>query len=44
MMRDVPYGRTTIILALDVSGSMCSNDVEPNRLAVAQEATRRFVE
>ena len=23
---------------------MCSNDVEPNRLAVAQEATRRFVE
>jgi Ca-activated chloride channel homolog len=44
MMRDVPYARTTIILALDVSGSMCSNDVEPNRLAVAQEATRRFVE
>jgi Ca-activated chloride channel family protein len=42
--RDVPFARTSIILALDVSGSMCSTDVEPNRLAVAQEATREFVE
>jgi Ca-activated chloride channel family protein len=42
--RDVPVARTSIILALDVSGSMCSTDVEPNRLAVAQEATREFVE
>ena len=42
--RDVPYARTSIILALDVSGSMCSTDVKPNRLAVAQEATREFVE
>jgi Ca-activated chloride channel family protein len=42
--RDVPYARTSIILALDVSGSMCSTDVEPNRLAVAQEATRAYVE
>jgi Ca-activated chloride channel homolog len=44
MMRDVPYARTSVILALDVSGSMCSTDVEPNRLAVAQAAARRFVE
>jgi Ca-activated chloride channel family protein len=44
MERDVPYARTSIILALDVSGSMCSTDVKPNRLAVAQEATRAFVE
>jgi hypothetical protein len=36
--RDVPFARTSIILALDVSGSMCSTDVEPNRLAVAQQA------
>jgi Ca-activated chloride channel family protein len=43
-MRDVPYARTSVILALDVSGSMCSNDVEPNRLAVAQSATRTFVQ
>ena len=42
--RSVPYARTSVILALDVSGSMCSTDVEPNRLAVAQEAARRFVE
>jgi Ca-activated chloride channel family protein len=44
MERDVPYARTSIILAPDVSGSMCSTDVKPNRLAVAQEATREFVE
>jgi Ca-activated chloride channel family protein len=44
MMRDASLARTSVILALDVSGSMCSNDVKPNRLAVAQEATRRFVE
>ena len=40
----VPIARTSIILALDVSRSMCSTDVEPNRLAVAQEAARAFVE
>jgi Ca-activated chloride channel family protein len=42
--RDVPYARTSVILALDVSRSMCSTDVEPNRLIVAQEAARTFVE
>ena len=41
--RSVAYARTSIILALDVSGSMCSTDVQPNRLAVAQEAARTFV-
>ena len=40
VVREVPYARTSIILALDVSRSMCSTDVEPNRLAVAQEAAR----
>lgn len=39
----VPTSRTTIILALDVSRSMCSTDVLPNRLAVAQEVARTFV-
>ncbi len=39
----VPIGRTTIILALDVSRSMCATDVEPNRLAVSQAAARDFV-
>jgi Ca-activated chloride channel family protein len=42
--RSVPVGRTSVVLALDVSGSMCSTDVPPNRLAVAQEAARTFVE
>ncbi len=41
---DVPLSRTSIILALDVSLSMCSNDVDPNRLAVAQDAAKSFVE
>jgi Ca-activated chloride channel family protein len=44
VVRDVPYARTSIILALDVSRSMCSSDIEPNRLAVAQDAARTFVE
>ena len=35
---------TTIMLAMDVSGSMCSTDVDPNRLTVAQEAAKRFIE
>jgi len=42
--RNVPYARTSVVLALDVSGSMCSTDVDPNRLTVAQEAARQFVE
>ena len=44
MIRDVPTGRTSIILALDVSRSMCATDVDPNRMAVAQQAAREFVE
>ncbi len=40
----VPLSRTTVVLALDVSRSMCATDVLPNRLAVAQNAARSFVE
>ncbi|MFN2137225.1 MAG: VWA domain-containing protein [Candidatus Promineifilaceae bacterium] len=40
---EVPLNRSTIILALDVSRSMCATDVEPNRLSVAQEAARAFI-
>jgi Ca-activated chloride channel family protein len=40
---DVPVSASTLILALDVSGSMCSTDVEPNRLSAAQAAVRDFV-
>jgi len=41
--RDVPIARTSIVLAVDVSRSMCATDVDPNRLAVAQKASRDFV-
>lgn len=42
-VREVAENRTSIILALDVSRSMCAVDVEPNRLAVAQDAARTFI-
>ena len=32
-----------MILAIDVSGSMCATDVDPNRLTAAQAAVRDFV-
>jgi Ca-activated chloride channel family protein len=35
---------TTIMLAMDVSGSMCSTDVAPNRLTVAQQSAIAFIE
>lgn len=41
---DVPVAKTTIILALDESGSMCLTDVLPNRLTVAQHAACEFVD
>lgn len=39
----VPADGTTVILAMDVSGSMCSTDITPTRLEVAKEAAARFV-
>jgi Ca-activated chloride channel family protein len=39
----LPTQRQTIILAMDVSGSMRARDVEPNRLVAAQEAAKSFV-
>lgn len=43
VMRDVPVSATTIVLAIDVSRSMCASDVPPNRLSAAQEAAHTFV-
>ena len=40
----IASSRTTVILALDVSLSMCASDIAPNRLTVAQEAAKRFIE
>ena len=38
-----PDERATIVLVLDVSGSMQANDVKPTRLAAAQQALRIFL-
>ena len=40
----VASSRTTVVLALDVSLSMCASDIDPNRLTVAQDAAKRFIE
>ncbi|HXH03558.1 MAG TPA: VWA domain-containing protein [Candidatus Competibacteraceae bacterium] len=39
----VPSLQQTILLVMDVSGSMRATDVKPNRLAAAQEAAKAFV-
>ena len=41
---EVPLSRTTIMLALDISRSMCATDVSPNRLTVAQDAALAFID
>ena len=39
----LPLAERTIILAMDVSGSMRAEDVKPNRLVASQEAAKTFV-
>jgi len=40
----VPSNKATVILALDVSRSMCSTDISPNRFEVAKDAAQAFVQ
>ncbi len=40
----VPSSSASILLAIDTSPSMCSTDVEPNRLAAAKKAAKEFIE
>lgn len=40
----LPERSGTVILALDVSNSMAADDLDPSRLAVAQELARSFVQ
>jgi Ca-activated chloride channel family protein len=40
----VPVNSTTIILAMDVSRSMCSTDIQPNRLEAAKAAAISFIQ
>jgi Ca-activated chloride channel family protein len=39
----LPLQQETIILAMDVSGSMRATDVQPNRMVAAQEAAKAFL-
>ena len=39
----LPLAERTIMLAMDVSGSMRAEDVKPNRLVASQEAAKSFV-
>ena len=39
----VPSNQATILLAMDVSGSMCSTDIDPTRLEAAEKAAVSFV-
>ncbi len=39
----LPSAHETVILAIDVSGSMRATDVKPNRLVAAQEAAKTFI-
>ena len=40
----VPTNQTTIILTIDVSGSMCSSDIPPSRLEAAEAAAAAFID
>jgi len=40
----VPANQTSIILAIDVSGSMCSADIPPSRLQAAEAAAAAFIQ
>ena len=40
----IPSNEATVIMAIDVSRSMCSTDIPPNRLVVAKEAALSFIQ
>jgi Ca-activated chloride channel homolog len=42
-MLTLPYERATVVLAIDVSGSMRAADISPDRMTVAKAAARTFV-
>ncbi len=43
VIASVPTNQTTIVLAVDVSGSMCSTDIPPTRIEAAQAAASAFI-
>src|ERR1700761_7770121 len=40
----IPLNRAVVMLVIDISESMASNDVPPNRLAAAKEAGKQFAD
>ncbi|MGA2111050.1 MAG: VWA domain-containing protein [Anaerolineales bacterium] len=40
----LPNGQTTVVLTLDVSGSMRSTDIQPSRLGAAESAALSFIQ
>lgn len=40
----IPSNKATIILAMDVSRSMCATDIPPNRLEAAKDAAQVFIQ
>ncbi|NOK63837.1 MAG: VWA domain-containing protein [Chloroflexi bacterium AL-W] len=40
----VPRDQTTVMLAMDVSGSMIADDLLPDRMTAAQQAARAFID
>lgn len=40
----IPSNKATIILAMDVSRSMCATDIPPNRLEAAKDAAQAFIQ
>ncbi len=44
MVFSVPTNQTTIILTMDVSRSMCSNDIQPSRIQAAETAALNFID
>lgn len=44
VIASVPTNEATIVLAIDVSGSMCSTDVAPSRIEAAETAAANFIQ
>ncbi len=44
MMVPVPKEQATVVMVLDTSGSMAATDVQPNRMAAAQQAGKSFLD
>ena len=40
----LPSQRGTVILAMDISGSMRAEDIPPNRISVSQDAAKTFID